>query len=170
MARQVTFAGSGRLKTWGAQAGLADAMRAELNGLGYGVTSVILENVPASAWGIAESVALLSNTWDYHISITVEMPSGENPANVQNVLTTYLSNWFSNVSISSTWDTDKGVLQNVAAVAGSAISGGGQRFDVSSDGTTQNHANQMETVLIVGAVLLVGVLVIGSAKAKGRYR
>ncbi len=170
MARQLTFRGGGKLKTWFANAGLDSAMSRELIALGYGVTRLKLLNVthvtslsPASLIPAILGTGLI--TWNYTIEIVVNSPDDENPERVRNLLVQYFSMYFDNVELSVVNDTLHPVTSAVDTVLDSLGLGGNNNSD-SGGGNTGSNAFMVVGIL---AIALIGVVVIGGG-ASGRYR
>lgn len=157
MARQLTFSGNGKLKTWLAQPGLQDAMATELRSLGYDVTSLTLNNVPEfSVAGLVSAVAFVGVTWNYVIGIQCNTTDDENPERVRQIFADYFGRWFDNVVLSLSYDSAAGALGNIGSFFGSVAKNGG-------DG--KGGVNSM--VYVFGAILLIGAVVV-SRGSSGR--
>ncbi len=106
MARVLTFTGGGTLRNWTGGAGLESQVSNDLVGLGYGITSVGLDNVQGNVRAILTGVlGYIIPTWNYVIRIAVQSPDNENPERVRNNFVSYLDRYFSDIDLRLTGDT-----------------------------------------------------------------
>lgn len=113
MSRTLTYSGSGKLLAWLEPTGLVNQINTLLLSQGWGVSNVKVYNTPnasQTALSVAVPLAATVPSWNYSISLDMSAPDGDfDNERVLQALRTNLSNWFSDLNISLTYDSNNPV-------------------------------------------------------------